>query len=52
MDRGKEEIKYVPRLIFPDLPIILKLGRLTLVSRERSIKRTLDPRNKDNKGNK
>lgn len=35
MDRGKGEMKYMPSLIFPDLPIILKLGRLNNLSKQR-----------------
>lgn len=48
-DRGEGDRKYVLSLIFPDLPIILKSGRQRLASEAEkgSIKRTLDPRNKD-----
>lgn len=50
MDRGKEQTKQASNLISPDLPMILKLGRLrlALLSREGKCLRTLDPRNKDN----
>lgn len=32
MDRGTGQIKYVTSLIFPDCPVRLKLGRLSLAS--------------------